>query len=212
VSRASWPKHPRTEDAHPVSAKVLKSELDWPAQATPIAATAVSRSGRVTRERPIDAAALFHRHAAYVAGVATRLLGRDHEVDDVVQDVFLSALRGLHALRDPEAARAWLTKVAVRTAIRRLRWRRVRRTLGMDPTTAYEELPDHSLAPEQRAIMARVYALLDRLPVADRVAWTLRHVDGQPADAVARLCGCSLATAKRRIGRVDEAVRQELSS
>lgn len=201
-----------------MSAKVLKSELDWPSAAPPAAATAmataVSRSGRVVvpHERPVDPATLFHRHASYVAGVATRLLGRDHEVDDVVQDVFLIALRGLHALREPEAARAWLTKVAVRLSIRRLRWRRVRRTLGMDATPGYEELPDHSLAPEQRAIMARVYALLDRLPAADRVAWTLRHVDGQSAEAVARLCGCSLATAKRRIGRVDQAVRQELSS
>jgi len=200
--------------AHAVSAKVLKSELDWPDDTAPLAATVESRSGRapVARERPVDAAALFHRHASYVAGVATRLLGRDHEVDDVVQDVFLIALRGLHALRDPEAARAWLTKVTVRTAIRRLRWRRLRRTLGMDPATGYDELPDHSLAPEQRAIMARVYALLDGVPAADRVAWTLRHVDGQPVDAVARLCGCSLATAKRRIGRVDQAVRRELSS
>jgi len=201
------------EDAHAVSAKVLKSELDWRAPATPVAVTGESRSGRgsVARERPVDAAALFHCHASYVAGVATRLLGRDHEVDDVVQDVFLIALRGLHALRDPQAARAWLTKVAVRTSIRRLRWRRLRRTLGIDPATGYEDLPDQSLAPEQRAIMARVYALLDRVPAADRVAWTLRHVDGQPVDGVARLCGCSLATAKRRIGRVDQAVRRELS-
>ena len=197
-----------------MSAKVLKSDPDWPAPAVPPPVTGTSRSGRVplVPPRPVDGAALFQRHSAYVAGVATRLLGRDHEVDDVVQDVFLIALRGLHALRDPDAARAWLTKVAVRLSIRRLRWRRLRRTLGMDPATGYEELPDHALAPEQRAVMARVYMLLDRLPTSDRVAWTLRQVDGQSAEAVARLCGCSLATAKRRIARVDEAVRQELSS
>jgi len=212
VSQARLPKHPM---AAAVSAKVLKRELDWPGPpAAPPAVTATSRSGRVPAlpAPPVDAASLFQRHASYVAGVATRLLGRDHEVDDVVQDVFLIALRGLHALRDPEAARAWLTKVAVRLSIRRLRWRRLRRTLGIDAATGYDELPDQSLAPEQRAVVARIYALLDRLPAADRVAWTLRQVDGQPAEAVARLCGCSLATVKRRIARVDEAVRQELSS
>lgn len=213
MSRLGAPKHPMGQEPHAVSAKLLKRELDWPAPAAPDA-TVMSRSGRVVlaRDRAVDPAALFHRHASYVAGVATRLLGRDHEVDDVVQDVFLIALRGLHALREPEAARAWLTKVAVRVAIRRLRWRRLRRTLGIDPDTGYDELPDHALAPEQRALMARIYALLDRLPAVDRVAWTLRHVEGQPAESVARMCGCSLATAKRRIGRVDQAVRQELSS
>jgi len=160
---------------------------------------------------PHDASSLFRRHAAHVAGVATRLLGRDAEVDDVVQDVFLIALRGLGALRDPAATKAWLTKVAVRVSTRRLRWRRVRRLLGLEAHAGYEDLPDPSLSSEEQVVVCRVYALLDRLPVVDRVAWTLRRVDDNPAEVVATLCNCSLATAKRRIARVDEAIRQELS-
>jgi RNA polymerase sigma-70 factor (ECF subfamily) len=142
--------------------------------------------------------------------VATRLLGRDAEVDDVVQDVFLIAFRGVGALRDPAATKAWLTKVAVRVSTRRLRWRRVRRLLGLDAHAEYEDLPDPSLSSEEQVVVSRIYALLDRLPVADRVAWTLRRVDHNPAEVVATLCHCSLATAKRRIARVDEAIRQEL--
>lgn len=157
-----------------------------------------------------DASALFRRHAAHVARVATRLLGRDAEVEDVVQDVFLIAFRGLGALRDPAATKAWLTKVAVRVSTRRLRWRRVRRLLGLESHAGYEDLPDPSLSSEEQVVVSRIYALLDRLPVVDRVAWTLRRVDHNPAEVVATLCHCSLATAKRRIARVDEAIRQEL--
>ena len=162
-------------------------------------------------EDALDSGVLFRRYAPYVAGVATRLLGRDHEVDDIVQDVFLVALRGMGALRDPAAARAWLTKVAVRISIRRLRWRRLRRALGVDGYARYDDLPDRSLSSEDRTVVAQVYRLLDRMAVADRVAWTLRQVDDQPAEEVARLCGCSLATAKRRIARVDEAIHRELT-
>lgn len=139
------------------------------------------------------------------------MLGRDHEVDDVVQEVFLAATRGIGALREPAAVRAWLTKVAVRSAMRRLRWRRVRRTFGFDGDTGYHELPDPSLSAEDRTVVSRIYRLLDRLVTADRVAWTLRQIDGRSAEEVARVCGCSLATAKRRIARVDEAIRRELT-
>jgi RNA polymerase sigma-70 factor (ECF subfamily) len=211
-------RHSTQGDVNQVNAKVLKAGYAWPAAADARQSVTSARSSEAPRTEPVentearaDSAVLFRRHASYVAGVATRLLGRDHEVDDVVQDVFLIALRGLGALREPAAARAWLTKVAVRISIRRLRWRRVRRTLGMDTGSTYEDLPDVSLSSEAQVVVARVYRLLDRLPVVDRVAWTLRQVDGQPAEAVARLCGCSLATAKRRIAKVDEAIRQELA-
>jgi RNA polymerase sigma-70 factor (ECF subfamily) len=45
----------------------------------------------------------------------------------------------------------------------------------------------------------RIYRLLDELPANERLAWTLRHIEGEQVEAVASLCGCSLATAKRRI-------------
>ena len=42
---------------------------------------------------------------------------------------------------------------------------------------------------------------LQTVPPDDRIAWTLRHVERHRLEAVAELCGCSLATVKRRILR-----------
>src|SRR5207253_3230020 len=78
----------------------------------------------VTTE-PLDLDSAYRRYARYVAAVALRLIGRDDEVDDVVQEVFLTALRKLGGLRDPEAIRGWLATVTVRVAGRRLRRRRM---------------------------------------------------------------------------------------
>jgi DNA-directed RNA polymerase specialized sigma24 family protein len=44
---------------------------------------------------PRDFDALYRRYAPYVAAIAARILGRDHELDDLVQDAFVNALRGL---------------------------------------------------------------------------------------------------------------------
>jgi RNA polymerase sigma-70 factor (ECF subfamily) len=146
-----------------------------------------------------DLEAVFRRYSRYVAAVALRLLGRDDEIDDVVQEVFLEAVRGLARLREQGALKGWLATVTVRVAGRRLRRRRLRLLLGLDRFPGYLELASPDAPPDQRAMIARVYLLLDRIPVRERLAWTLRHVEGEPLDEVARLCGCSLATAKRRI-------------
>jgi RNA polymerase sigma-70 factor (ECF subfamily) len=153
--------------------------------------------------------ALFRRYAPYVAAVAHRLLGRDEDVDDTVQEVFLAAVRGVHAVRDPAAVRGWLACIAVRVARERLRKRRMRAFFGLDDPIAYESVVDAGASAEQRALVARVYRLLDGVPANQRIAWSLRYIEGEPLESVAALCGCSLATAKRRIAaaakRLDEA-------
>ncbi len=165
----------------------------------------------VTTE-PLDLDSAYRRYARYVAAVALRLIGRDDEVDDVVQEVFLTALRKLGGLRDPEAIRGWLATVTVRVAGRRLRRRRMWAFFGVSPSEgAYEEVAATGATPEDRALLARVYAVLDGLPVGERIAWTLRHVEGERLEQVAALCGCSLATAKRRIAAAHATMERMLA-
>src|SRR5690606_690225 len=114
----------------------------------------------------LDLDALFRRYSPYVAAVAYRLLGRDEEVDDTVQEVFLAAVRGLRQIRDPGAVKGWLARITVRTARHRLERRRLRRLFGLDDPVAYESVADASASAEQRATIARVYRVLDGLPPA----------------------------------------------
>jgi RNA polymerase sigma-70 factor (ECF subfamily) len=149
------------------------------------------------------------RYSAYVATIAFRLLGRQDEVDDVVQEVFLGALKGLSALRDDGALRSWLATVTVRTARRRLRQRRWYSFVGLDDAPDYREtVAAPGASPEELATLARVYELLDTLPVDERVAWALRHIHGDGLEAVAETCGCSLATVKRRIQAAQSAIER----
>ena len=142
---------------------------------------------------------LFRRYSPYVATIAMRLLGRDDEVDDVVQDVFLAAFRGFGALADPNATKGWLATVTVRTVRRRLRARRLRGFLRLDAMPEYEDVAAPGASSEERALLARVYRALDGVPADHRIAWALRHIEGESLGSVAQLCGCSLATAKRWI-------------
>ena len=145
----------------------------------------------------------FRAYSGYVAAIALRLLGRAEDVDDVVQEVFLAAIEGVARLREPQAVKAWLATVTARKVARRLRMRRFRSFFGLETMPEYAKLAVGATQ-EEATLVNRIYRILDGMPVNQRIAWTLRHVEGEQLDSVAMICGCSLATAKRRIVAAQE--------
>jgi RNA polymerase sigma-70 factor (ECF subfamily) len=142
--------------------------------------------------------AVFRRFAPYVGAIVLRLIGRPGDVDDVVQDVFLQVHRGLSSVRDPEAVRPWLRRIAVRRSRRWLRTRWARRWLGQDDVDD-TTLVDASASPEERAQIAHVYRMLERMGRDERIAWVLRFVDEETLESIAELTGCSVSTVQRRL-------------
>ena len=155
----------------------------------------------------------FRLFAPQIASTALRILGRPDEADDLVQDVFLAARRSVERIRHPGAIRAWLMTATIRLARHRLRVRRLRGFFHLDEEADYRQLADGGASPFHRALLASIYQVLDKLPVEQRIAWILRHVEGEELEQVALMCGCSLATVKRRIAsahaRIEETFRHE---
>lgn len=159
----------------------------------------------------VDLESAFRAHARYVGYIALRIVGRPDEVEDLVQEVFLDAHGRIASLRDPEALKGWLATVTVRKSVRHLKRRGMRKFFGFDEGYDYAELADRAASPHDRALVAEIYRLLDELPAEQRSAWVLRVVEGEKVERVAELCGCSLATAKRRIAAAQATLDGELS-
>jgi RNA polymerase sigma-70 factor, ECF subfamily len=153
--------------------------------------------GATTRDIPLDE--LYARYAPYVAAIAMRILGREGEVHDLVQDVFTTAVRRLRRREQHAEIRSWLAKVTVHRSLHQLRMRAFWAIFDLAEAPNYERIPDPRADPEEKRMIAEVYRALDRLPNRLRVPWVLRYVEGESLQDVAKLCGCSLATAKRRI-------------
>jgi RNA polymerase sigma-70 factor (ECF subfamily) len=182
--------------------------------ATTKAATAEVTEGTVSFRSDGERARwgrLYDEYARYVAWFASRLLvGRD-EVEDVVQEVFLIAAANLDRLDDPARTRGWLKTVALRRAGRRLRWRRVRTRFGLLPLEAAEPtLISPHASPEEQAALQQLLGVLQKLPTKLCLAWSLRYLNEENVETVAQLCGCSLATAKRRIAEAQARIKVEL--
>jgi RNA polymerase sigma-70 factor (ECF subfamily) len=169
-----------------------KARRDVPAPREP----ATSDEGEALPLRFDD---VFRRYAPYVGAVVLQLIGRPGDVDDVVQDVFIQAHRGLSKLRDPAAVRPWLRRIAVRRARRWLRKRWVRRWFGESDVDVQAQLVDSSASPEERAQIAHIYRMLERMPRDERIVWVLRLVEGETLEAIAELLSCSVSTVQRRL-------------
>lgn len=153
---------------------------------------------------------LFRRYAGSLGGLIARLLGRREEAEDVLHDTFVTAFEKLERLRNPDAFRPWVTQIAITHVRRKLRRKRLARGLGLLPMhddTTLERLAAPTVSPEARADLAVVDGVLRAQPPQARTAWMLRYVEGHRLEDVAELTGCSLATAKRRIARVRDALK-----
>lgn len=156
----------------------------------------------VERARQADQAAfaaLYQRHARYIAGVVYRLMGDDAELDDIIQETFLQASDALSGLLQPELVRPWLVTIAVRRVHRHLAKRRRRWLL----LTSWVELGARVSDPADRCEVDDLYDALDRLSKDLRVPWVLHRIEQFSLVEVADACAVSLATVKRRIAEAE---------
>jgi len=156
--------------------------------------------------------ALFRRYARLAIGLAYRILPRDADVDDLVQDSFLSAFQRLDRLSNPQAFQAWLSSIVVRTAGKRLRRRRLQLRLGLLRSEAIDldQVVSRSAPPDVAAELRAVYGLLEKLSVEERIALVLRRVERLEIPEIAEQMGLSSSTVKRRLNAAEARLERAL--
>lgn len=150
--------------------------------------------------------ALYDRYAPPIERMLRRTLGyeRHTEIEDLLHEVFVQALSSASKIRDSVALLAWLQTIAARVAFHTMRRRRARSWLHFH---APEQVPDvvtEDASPEARRACASFYRVLDRMPAAEQLVFTLRHVEGMEVASVAQTCNVSLSTAKRRLIKAEQ--------
>ena len=155
------------------------------------------------QKRPGFEQLLFRKFSEVVHRVAWKLLGPDSDHDDVVHDTFIQIFNAVHTVKDPAKLNHWVVAVAVHTARREIRRRKMRALFPWEESTD-TRLHEHWDTYEDADVLRRVYQLLQKLPVEERVVLSLKFFERLTLDEIARACSCSRTTVKRRSRRAQE--------
>jgi RNA polymerase sigma-70 factor (ECF subfamily) len=153
---------------------------------------------------PGAAAVFYDRYGSHVRRTLQSVLGSDADVPDILQEVFIRAIDHIRELDDLARVQSWLTTIAVFMARAHIRRRTRRKWLSLfSPDQARKPLQDPPSS-EARQALRETYALLDEMPLGERMAFVLRIIDGMTVADGAQACRCSPATFKRRLARAEE--------
>ena len=150
---------------------------------------------------------IFEQHRSLIFGIAYRMLGSVVEAEDITQDVFLRWQQ--QPAGSVQSAKAYLTTIASRLCIDRLRSARHQRELYMGVWLPEPLLIADQPSPDSRAELAdsltnAFLLLLEKLSPAERAVFLLREVFQYDYDEVSRIVGKSEANCRQMFSRARE--------
>lgn len=166
--------------------------------------------------------AIVRRYSGMVFTLAARLVG-PLDAEDVVQETFLRAWRGLESFRGESSLKTWLYAIALnrvrarRGVLAKLRARfGAGEAPGADPDfSLVDGLADAGLTPEENAVRAeerrRLRKAVLALPEEFRTAVVLRDLEGLSYDEVAAVLSVPIGTVRSRLARGRALIKEALS-
>jgi RNA polymerase sigma-70 factor (ECF subfamily) len=146
-----------------------------------------------------DFRSIYDREVAYVWQSLRRLGVREHDIEDVAHEVFVTVHRRLVDFDPTRPLRPWIFGIALRTASDYRRSARFRREIPQDVTDTAVELPamDEQLAAEDARQL--VMEALETLDLDARAVLVMHDLDEQPAPVIAATMGVPLNTVYSRL-------------
>jgi RNA polymerase sigma-70 factor, ECF subfamily len=205
------------------------------------AGTAATRIGAVVSEKEalLDAALVCRfnagdegafgeivaRHRRKMFSIALSHLGNHADAEEIAQDTFIRAYRGLANFRGDSSLATWLYRIAFNLSRNRYGYffrRHRHETDSLDCATSGDEkvsladlvasdVPDPARAEAHRELFAHVMVCMAKLNAQQREILTLRNLREHSYEEIAAILGIGMGTVKSRIARGRKNLRRLLS-
>ncbi|MDP2471917.1 MAG: sigma-70 family RNA polymerase sigma factor [Candidatus Palauibacterales bacterium] len=152
-------------------------------------------------------AALYSEHAGRVYSVVRRMVGDDHLAEDVSQDAWVRAFEKLHLFRGDSSFGTWMHRLAVNTALNRLR----RQGKRPDVEATAHRQPGPPPADETILNQRLLGRALDQLSPGYRMVLVMHDVEGLTHEEIAERTGVAVGTSKSQLHKARARMRDLLS-
>jgi len=155
-------------------------------------------------------ARLIERHHAMAAAVVRGVLGDRDDTEDVLQEVYIAAYRGLPRFRGDSLFGTWLYQVARNTALNAARRRRVDTTPVDEVHLEADEQSSPGAVLARRDAKDRVARALGEIEMRYREVIELRYMAERTYEEIAELTGLPKGTVKTFVHRGKVQLREQL--
>ena len=179
----------------------------------PIDESPVAR--RAVPEAILTFRAWVEQHQRAVYALARDLTGNHHDAEDLSQDVFIKAYRGMAAFRHEAEVHTWLYRITVNTYLNRRRkkallfWRMLDDGQLAQQAQSGQTPPDRGL--EAEGLRSHIEAALERLSPKERSAFVLRHYHDCSVREIAGIMQVAEGTVKSMLYRAVRKLRDALA-
>lgn len=160
---------------------------------------------------------LVRRHQERIYGLAFRLTGDHASADDLAQETFVRAWRGIGQFGGRSGFYTWLYRIALNLAFSRWKKAQSRRELSLEPEIL-EKQRDPSRRGEDgagearsREIAAALEEALAGLSAEHRSTVVLREMEGLSHGEIARISRCSEGTVRSRLHYAKRILKRKLA-
>jgi len=152
-----------------------------------------------------DLIAVMERPLLYYA---TSLTGSSDSALDVLQEVWIKALRGIRKLKDPGSLRSWLYTITHGVAVDRIRRNASRERVEQVELEDFEEAEEPSFAEDDAAA---IHQALSQIGIRHREVLVLHFLEDLSIAEIAEVVGCSVGTVKSRMHYAKRAMKEILT-
>lgn len=146
-----------------------------------------------------------------------------HDAEDLAQEVWLKAFKGLRSFRAEASFYTWLRQIMVNTFLNHRRAEIARREeqevsapdgsseTNREPGLIFDEdSADVEESYQQKMLVEKVMKTLGELTAQQRLMFLLKHNEGMTYEEIAKAFGCSAGTVKKALFRAVTKLRQQL--
>jgi RNA polymerase sigma-70 factor (ECF subfamily) len=160
---------------------------------------------------------LVHRYESKVYSLALKMLRNPEDAEDVLQDTFLRAYRGIKSFQGNSTFSTWIYRITANSALMRLR-RKHLPTVSIDDADEREtpiNIADWAPGPVEQLLNQETQQAMNQaiesLPPEFRQVFVLRDIEELSNSEVAEILDLSVAAVKSRLHRARLKVRDRLA-
>ena len=165
---------------------------------------------------------LVDRHTRSIYSVAYRMTGNQQDAEEIVQETFLRAYKSLGRFELRSSFSTWLYRIAVNRSLDFLKAKKMTDSYQISENPGTEE-DDHAIqlavtgpGPDRLLLSVEVKKKIAHamglLTAAERVAFTMRHMEGKSIEEISKTLKIRSSAAKNSVFRAVQKLRQQLEA